>query len=144
MKLQKYTLKDHLSWLYFKTKKKKKAKIPTVVLLEYINANTEPVSEITSVLLNSSNKAILAFQGVIFLLNLKQIFAKSLDIVPSAFQNALVNRFIINTVPHKHSIKPNLPAKFIHLFFLSGPKSWKYISSVITAQDDKENGIKRK
>lgn len=114
------------------------------MLLEDVNANTSWVSETRSALLDSYNEAILTFQGVIFLLYLKQIFVKSLDIVPAAFQNTSVNWFVINTIPCKHSIKQSLPAEFIHLFFPSGPKSWKYVSSVITAQDDKENGHERK
>lgn len=114
------------------------------MLLKDVNANTKWVSEIKSVLLDSYNEAILAFQGVIFLLNLKQFFVKSFDIVPTAFENTSANWFVINTMPYKHTIKQSLPAEFIHLFFLSGPKSWKYISSVITAQDDKENRPQRK
>lgn len=113
-------------------------------MLEDVNANTKWVSEMKSVLLNSYNEAISAFQGGIFLLNLKQIFVNSLDIVPAAFQNTSVNWFVMNTILYKHSIKQSLPAECIHLFFPSGPKSWNYVSSVITAQVYKENGLERK
>jgi len=74
-------------------------------------------------LIDSYNEAILAFQGLVFILNLEKFFVKSLDFVPIAFQNTSVSCFIINTIPYKYIIKQNLPAEFIHLFFPSGPMS---------------------
>lgn len=123
-------------------KEKKKGKNP--VLLEEINATTKWVSETRSVLLDSYNEAILAFQGVIFLLNLKQIFVKSLYIFLAFFQNTSGNWFVINTIPYKNCIKQSFPTELICFFFLSSPKTWKHVSSVITAQGAKENGLKRK
>lgn len=67
------------------------------------------------------NEAILPFQGVIFLVNLKQNSVYSLDIVPAAFPNSSAHPFVLNVIPYKTSVE-----------------------HVISAQDDKENGPERK